>query len=343
MKLPSEVTEKLPRPRFRASRSEKQKVLRLLDETSRLTFHPAEEVNPAFTNGLFGLVKNKDKDRLILDARCQNLRETATGAWIRNMASFTSLLTIQLLPGERLVFGGEDLRDFYYFFKIGRQRSLRNVLTGPVPEVVARQFTGFEGCKTGHARYFAALNTLAMGDRNAVSYGQTAHVALLLGTGQVSISELLTLDNCPSRGNFLTGICVDDLVTIEKTRASKPNANAESEGSNKFEHNLQVTLEKPRASRPKADAESEGLTTAAERSSSLLRAVRSSYEAVGLERNPDAASVCRSSSRRIGEAKNPGPAVGDLEAAALVGVRTQALQRRIVGEFFESTPSVLLR
>ena len=49
----------------------------------------------------------------------------------------------------------------------------------------------------------------------------------------------------------------------------------------------------------------------------------------------DAASVCRSSSRRIGEAKNPGPAVGDLEAVALVGVRPQALQRRIVGEFFE--------
>ena len=187
---PTEVQDKLPRPSFRASRAEKQKVLQLLDRTGRLTFHPAGEVHPAFTNGLFGLVKNQEKDRLILDARCQNLRETSTGAWIRSMASFTSLLNIQLLPGERLVFGGEDLKDFYYFFEVSRARSLRNVLTGPFPERVARQFTGFEGVAPGHDRYFAALNTLAMGDRNAVCYGQTSHVALLLKTGCLSTSEL---------------------------------------------------------------------------------------------------------------------------------------------------------
>ena len=113
MKDPSEVSEKLPRPRFRASREEKLKVLDLLDKTGRLTFHPARDVLPAYTNGLFGLVKSQEKDRLILDARCPNLRESLTGAWIRSMATFTSLLSIQLLPGERMVFGGEDLKDFY--------------------------------------------------------------------------------------------------------------------------------------------------------------------------------------------------------------------------------------
>ena len=271
MKDPKEVTEKLPRPRFRASRLEKQNVLRLLDSTGRLTFHPARDVHPAFTNGLFGLVKSQEKDRLILDARCQNLRESSTGAWIRSMASFTSLLGIHLLPGERLVFGGEDLRDFYYFFEVSRARSLRNVLSGSIPESVARQFTGFEDVEAGHRRYYAALSTLAMGDKNAVSYGQTAHVALLLQTGLVSMSELLSLDNRPSWGDFLIGICIDDLVTLEKIAASRTGAGGKS-----------------------VDLSNLG----GARSSSLLQSIRAKYKEVGLEeiqKRPLKASMLRRS------------------------------------------------
>ena len=158
----------------------------------------------------------------------------------------------------RRTFGvwGEDLRDFYYFFAVSL--SLRNVLSGPLPESLARQYCGFEGVEQGHQRYYSALSTLAMGDRN----GQTAHVALLLKTGLVSVSELLSHDNRPSPGSFLTGICVDDLVTIEKTTASGAATKAEGDGA-----------AKPRGTR----------------NAKLLQTIRESYEAVGLERNPDKA------------------------------------------------------
>ncbi|CAE7735652.1 unnamed protein product, partial [Symbiodinium necroappetens] len=75
----------------------------------------------------------------------------------------------------------------------------------------------------GHSFYYAALNTLPMGDRNAVSYGQTAHVSLLLTNTDVLLEEMLTLDSRPPRGSFATGICIDDFVCLEKRpRGSGP-------------------------------------------------------------------------------------------------------------------------
>ena len=163
-------------------------------------------------------------------------------------------------------------------------------MTGPLPEAVARAYTGFEGVEPGHGRYYAALSTLAMGDRSAVSYGQTSHVALLLKTGLVSMSELLSLDNRPSRGSFLTGICIDDLVTIEKTTACRPTTVAGSEGVVKSDRSSQQTLEKTTACRPTTELESEGLSeSSCVRSSDVLKAIRKSYAEAGLARNPDKA------------------------------------------------------
>ena len=55
-----------------------------------------------------------------------------------------------------------------------------------------------------------------MGDRNAVSYGQTAHVSLLLTNTDVLLEEMLTLDSRPPKISFATGICIDDFVCLEK-------------------------------------------------------------------------------------------------------------------------------
>ena len=94
----------------------------------------------------------------------------------------------------------------------------RNVLAGALPESVARAYAGFEFAEAGHGHYYAALNTLAMGDRNAVTYGQTAHLSLLLSCTDVSLTELITLDSRPARGGFGARVCIDDFVCLEKRR-----------------------------------------------------------------------------------------------------------------------------
>ena len=138
------------------------------------------------------------------------------------MATAASLLSLSLEPFEELVMAGEDLKDFYYFFEIPPARLPRNAITGKLPREVAAAYSGFKHAEEGHDFYYAVLNTLPMGDRNAVSYGQTAHVALLLTNTDVLLEELLTLDSRPPRGSFATGICIDDFVCLEKRLRDSP-------------------------------------------------------------------------------------------------------------------------
>ena len=216
MKDPESLEEPLPRPKFKATRVERLRVLEMLDKTDRLRFVPAELVDPRFTSGLFAIIKDQDRDRMIMDSRCPNALESSTGRWIRTMATAASLLNLSLDPTEELVMAGEDLKDYYYFFQAPPARLLRNVITGKLPRDVAATYTGFSHAEDGHAFYYAALNTLPMGDLNAVSYGQTAHMSLLLTHTNVVLEELLTLDSRPPRGSFATGICIDDFVCLEK-------------------------------------------------------------------------------------------------------------------------------
>ena len=63
----------------------------LLDTGSRLTFFSAEACTPGFgNNGLFASIKSQSKDRLILDARPENLRQIPTGLHLRSVASAAS-------------------------------------------------------------------------------------------------------------------------------------------------------------------------------------------------------------------------------------------------------------
>ena len=98
---------------------------------------------------------------MILDARCPNAREAPTGRWLRTMATFSSLLNITLKPGEILSMGGEDLKDFYYFFSVPRARAERNILVGKLNPQEARQFKCFREADSSARGYNAALRSMA--------------------------------------------------------------------------------------------------------------------------------------------------------------------------------------
>ena len=122
-----------------------------------------------YSAGLFSLVKDLSKDRLILDARPSNGRERAVGTWTSTLASPSTLAQIELLPGEILLGSGQDLRDYFYQFRVTADRARRNCLAGVLGRGEIDAIFGVEArpeLTTG----VAALNTLAMGDCSACDF-----------------------------------------------------------------------------------------------------------------------------------------------------------------------------
>ena len=180
-----------PMVRVLATAQEKIKLFKKLASTGRLQiFHP-DEVFPAYAAGVFSVVKDLERDRLILDARPCNLRERSLNKWCKTLASAHAVSLIELDDDKVLLCSGQDLRDYFYQFQVSRKRAARNIFKGALSreellEVFDGNLRGFSG-ETG----FVGLNTLAMGDLCACEFAQAAHVNLLLRAGVFSPAELV--------------------------------------------------------------------------------------------------------------------------------------------------------
>ena len=60
------------------------------------------------------------------------------------------------------------------------------------------------------------LATLAMGDINAVAFGQTAHLAVVIRSGALELRDFIGLRARPSRRSIVAGLMIDDFVLFEK-------------------------------------------------------------------------------------------------------------------------------
>lgn len=134
----------------------------LLDSSHRLSLHPAREVRLRFASGMFSVVKNLTKDRLILDSRPSNLLEVPLQRWILSLASAESLCKLQLLPSQELRSSGNDLRDFYYLFRASSERKRRNVLTGGVPPTLVSHLNCWRPELADCSKVYGSLATLAI-------------------------------------------------------------------------------------------------------------------------------------------------------------------------------------
>ena len=75
-------TSRLPRPRFRASHQNKMGLFSLLDGVGRLAIFCLSWItNTLLVNGLFAVIKDSLKDRLISDARVPNAHERGLKYW----------------------------------------------------------------------------------------------------------------------------------------------------------------------------------------------------------------------------------------------------------------------
>ena len=205
-----------PCVKIHSSKMERDKLLAKLDSCGRLRMVSEAEVLVGYQSGLFSVSKDLEKDRLIFDSRPFNTLERPPGRWVKAMASCGPLLDLQLQPHEKCFTSGTDLRDFYYGFKITHERLRRNSLVGPVAPSLYKHFRCYRHELATAARVYFCLNTLAMGDSQAVEIAQTAHLGVLVQAGLVEPSSLLAMDLSISRLPVFTGIVIDDLIVFER-------------------------------------------------------------------------------------------------------------------------------
>ena len=98
--------------------------------SGRLRIFDPSEVFPDYAAGVLAVVKDLDRDRLILDARPCNLRETSLNVWCKTLASAHAVSLIELDEDRVLLRSGQDLRDYFYQFRVSRRRAARNILKG---------------------------------------------------------------------------------------------------------------------------------------------------------------------------------------------------------------------
>jgi len=88
-----------PKVKVRGSASEQLKLFKKLDDGSRIYLENSEEFIGQPKAGLVDVHKNKDKDRLVLDARPPNLCEISLSRWTCFMAIISVVLGFYIPPG----------------------------------------------------------------------------------------------------------------------------------------------------------------------------------------------------------------------------------------------------
>eukprot|EP00438_Fugacium_kawagutii_P024874 Skav205535 [mRNA] locus=scaffold1012:177:4000:- [translate_table: standard] len=161
---PTCLMEEPPRVRIHASKQQALDLFKFLDSHHRLRLVPEEKVEKKFLCGAFSLIKDENKDRLIMDARPPNLLENTLGTWSKTLGAISAVLQIELLPGQKLLMSGTDLQDYYYCFKVSRARASRNTFNYPLTTKAARAFNCFHPSMEKYPILYPCLSTMAMGD-----------------------------------------------------------------------------------------------------------------------------------------------------------------------------------
>ena len=213
---------RLPQVKIRCKKGDKAKIVEKLDSVGRLVLLPARTIRRGFENGLFSLVKDEERDRMILDARRPNFCEQSEERWIYSLGGIQQLQHVFLNVDETMHLHAEDLREFYHCFLIGEQRRQRNILQAYFRPSEVEHLKAFKAELKQEKELVAALDTLAMGDTNAVAYGQVSHLSLLLRTGQFQLADFFGLRMRPSRKRWKAGLVIDDFLVLEARSKNDP-------------------------------------------------------------------------------------------------------------------------
>ncbi len=101
-----------------------------------------------------------------------------------------------------------DLKDFYYFFR-AQARAHRNVLVAPLHPKEVAHLRSFRGELMASPHVYGCLNTLAMGDTQAVELAQACHIGIGTQYQVVDESNLLCLQKPIPRTSDVVGLVIE--------------------------------------------------------------------------------------------------------------------------------------
>ena len=208
-----------PKVQVRASQKEKINTFKRMHQAGMLEVIDPATTRGAYLSGLFCVHKDAQRDRLILDSRPANMADRGQNLWCGSMASATTLAQIHIEDHLCLEMSGEDLKDFFYQFKIGKERTVRNAICSLLQKEEALEVFGQDAAGYNYP-IMVGLSTLAMGDLCACEFAQCSHVSLCLQHGVCKVEELLSLKGAIPRGMLHVGIIIDDLVVLEQVMRS---------------------------------------------------------------------------------------------------------------------------
>ena len=90
-RAPDPSVDRPPRVRVHGSKQKAMGLLRLLDDRNSLRLAPGKKIRQSHLCGCFSLVKDVEKDRMILDARPPNELETTLQSWCKTLGSLQSI------------------------------------------------------------------------------------------------------------------------------------------------------------------------------------------------------------------------------------------------------------
>ena len=216
VKLPAAAWPRLPRAKVHATRAQLLKLAAKWDQFQALRIFRCSEVDPMETVGCFGVPKDENFDRFILNPSVANARSMKLSCYTKLLAP-GCLLAQATLPtcDHFLRFCCDDLSEMYYTFVVPIRRAKRNCLGIVFQPSELQNFSVFNP-RVHNEPCFLALNALAMGDCGAVEYAQQSHFNVLASLGNcMRPSEFCAYRRPFPRGQCAEFLSIDDHMTAQ--------------------------------------------------------------------------------------------------------------------------------
>ena len=203
-----------PAGKIHAAPSEFASFLKKWDAVGSLLLLPARASPKALRCGAFGVPKDADSERFIINPMAVNSTMRRVSRWCSSLSPGALLCSLVLRPGRGVLINSDDLRDFYHSFAVNPVRARRNAFNVVFP---ASTFEGFAAWRPELAGLdvVPCLNTLGMGDSLAVEIAQASHLGLLRACGAGRPEHFVRYGAPFPRGPLYELLAIDDHVVLE--------------------------------------------------------------------------------------------------------------------------------
>lgn len=197
---------------------ERDKLFRLFakwDSVGSLRLLDADHSETKYRCALFAVYQNHEKDRQILNPIPENGRTMNISDSTLSLSHGSLLTGLFLDDNQDLVFGADDLEDFYHCFIVTAEHAHRNHIHGVFD---AERFVGWNcwGESLKGKKVVGCFSTLAMGTGFAVEVAQHVHSDLLKRKGCLNDDQWAQYRRPLPRGDVLQLLCIDDYAVLQK-------------------------------------------------------------------------------------------------------------------------------